>query len=419
MAECEKNTITDKNRKRLTRRRFIAGAGATALSFTVIKPALVRGTEANSKVDLGIIGCGGRGTWIAELFAQHGGYNVVAAADYFQDRVDGCGGKLGVDNARRYIGLSGYRKLLDKVDAVAIESPPYFHAEQAAAAVDAGVHVIVAKPATVDVPGCKLIGESGKKATAKNLVFYVDFQTRANEFYREAVKRAQYGDIGRMVCGEASFKCGDVWNTWNDVAHFLKDAPNDPEARLKAWGMDRKLSGSILVEQTIHAIDVATWIIDADAVSAYGSGGRKHYKYGDIWDYFAVVYHFPKDVVVNCMAKQCDGGHFGDIGCTMYGLDGAIDTHYGGKVSILGSNPYKGGETGNLYPEGTAANIATFHDHITKGQFANSTVGPSVRSNLTSILGREAAYKRREVTWDELLKANEKLESDVIKGLKA
>ena len=127
MAESEKITITGKSQKQITRRRFIAGAGATALSFTVIKPNLVRGTEANSKVDLGIIGCGGRGTWIAELFAQHGGYNVVAAADYFQDRVDNCGGKFGVDNSRRYTGLSGYRKLLDKVDAVAIESPPYFH----------------------------------------------------------------------------------------------------------------------------------------------------------------------------------------------------------------------------------------------------------------------------------------------------
>jgi predicted dehydrogenase len=277
----------------------------------------------------------------------------------------------------------------------------------------------VAKPIAVDVPGCNLIGESGKKAAAKNLVFYVDFQTRANAFYREAVKRVQYGDIGRIVCGETSFKCGDVWNTWNDVAHFLKDNPNDPEARLKAWGMDKKLSGSILVEQTIHAIDVAAWILDADAVSAYGAGGRKHYKYGDIWDYFAVIYRFPKDVVVNCMAKQCDGGDLGDIGCRMYGLDGAIDTHYGGEVTIRGNNPYKGGETGQLYPEGTSANIAAFYDNIAKSNFANTTVAPSVQSNLTSILGRNAAYNRSEVSWDEMIKANEKLESDIIKSLKA
>ncbi|UCF43918.1 MAG: Gfo/Idh/MocA family oxidoreductase [Planctomycetota bacterium] len=415
----DKKKTTEGGDGKISRRDFIAGAAAT--SFVLMKPSLVRGTEANSKIKLGIIGCGMRGKWITDLFQKHGKYEIFAAADYFQDRVDELGEQFGVDKSRRYATLSGYKKLLDSgVDAVAIESPPYFHPEQAAAAVDAGVDVMVAKPAAVDVPGCKLIGLSGKKATAKKLVFYVDFQTRANEFYREAVKRAQYGDIGRLVCGEASFKCGDVWkHGWNPVEPFLKENPTDPETRLKAWGMDKVLSGDILVEQTIHAIDVATWILDADPVSAYGSGGRKHYEYGDIWDYFSAIYHFPNNVLVNLIAKQCDGGHFGNIGCTMYGLDGAIDTRYGGKVSILGSNPYKGGETGNLYPEGTSANIATFYDHVTKGQFTNTTVAPSVRSNLASILARDAAYKGGLLTYDEMLKANEKLESDVIKGLKA
>jgi len=103
----------------------------------------------------------------------------------------------------------------------------------------------------------------------------------------------------------------------------------------------------------------------------------------------------------------------------VYGLTGTIDTHYGGNVAISGSNPYKGGKTGNLYPEGTSANIATFYDNITKRRFDNPTVAPSVRSNLASILAREAAYKHSVVTWDEMVKANEKLESDVIKGLKA
>src|SRR6516225_10323934 len=72
----------------LTRRRFLAGTSASVLAFTVIKPELVRGTEANSKIDFGLIGCGGRGKWIADLLLKHGGYNLVATADYFQDRAD-------------------------------------------------------------------------------------------------------------------------------------------------------------------------------------------------------------------------------------------------------------------------------------------------------------------------------------------
>jgi predicted dehydrogenase len=79
-----------------------------------MKSEVVHGSRANHKVDLGIIGCGGRGAWIADLFQKHGGYNIVAAADHFQDRVDGLGDKLKIPEARRFTGLSGYRRLLEQ-----------------------------------------------------------------------------------------------------------------------------------------------------------------------------------------------------------------------------------------------------------------------------------------------------------------
>jgi len=146
----------------ITRRRFMAGASATALSFTILRPEMIRGAEANSKISLGLIGCGGRGKWIADLFEKNGHFKVAAVADYFPDRAEEAGQKFQVEAAHRYTGLSGYRRLLEqKLDAVAIESPPYFHPEHAEAAVDAGKHVYVAKPIAVDVPGCRSIGESG------------------------------------------------------------------------------------------------------------------------------------------------------------------------------------------------------------------------------------------------------------------
>ena len=79
--------------------------------------------------------------------------------------------------------------LQGKLDAVAIESPPYFHPQQAADAVDAGLHIYQAKPVAVDVPGCQSIQESARKASAKNRCFLVDFQTRTDPFYQEAIRR--------------------------------------------------------------------------------------------------------------------------------------------------------------------------------------------------------------------------------------
>jgi predicted dehydrogenase len=395
---------------RISRRKFVAGASAAALSFAVITPHLVRGDEANSKIDIGMIGCGQRGTWITRIFLAHGGYNVVAAADYFQDRVDEFGEKFKIDPTRRYTGLSCYRKMLEqKLDAVVIESPPYFHPEQAAAAVDAGRHVYLAKPIAVDVPGCQSIAESGKRAAAKRLCFLVDFQTRTHPLYQEAVKRVQQGDIGRIVCGEACYQAGSPWTRMEEA---LKADPTNAECRVRAWGLDKRLSGDVIVEQNIHALDVATWILDQQPIRAYGMGGRTVRTVGDCWDHFAVIFTFPNDILVSFCSKQFGKG-YDDILCRMYGATGVIDTHYSGKVSVQGDVPYEGGETRNLYTEGAERNIADFYNNITEGQVSDDTVAASVRSNLTAILGRTAAYERREVTWDEMMKANERVDADL------
>ena len=61
----------------------------------MVQPTQMFGAPTGPKVDIGLIGCGGRGQWIAELFRKHGGYNVVAVADYFPDKADAAGDKFG------------------------------------------------------------------------------------------------------------------------------------------------------------------------------------------------------------------------------------------------------------------------------------------------------------------------------------
>jgi len=391
----------------LSRRQFLAGSSAAAFSLTLMRPGLVSGSQVNSKITIGVIGCGSRGSWITDLFLQHGGYQVAAAADYFQDKVDAFGEKFRVEPARRYTGLSGYKKVLDsKVDAVVIESPPYFHPGQAAAAVDAGVHVYTAKPIAVDVPGCQSIAASSQRAAANQRCFLVDFQTRTEPLYQEAVKRAQGGAIGRIICGEAAYFADSPW-TWQ--IEYLRLHPQDPEGRLRAWGVDRSLSGDIITEQNIHSIDVATWILDQHPLRATGSGGLKSRTEGTCWDHFSVIFAFPDDVLVSFCSKQFGAG-YDDILCRMYGTEGDIETHYQGEVNIRGRSPYAGGKCPTLYRDGAVRNIATFYESVAKADFSNSTVAPSVRSNLTTILGRTAAYKGSEVTWDEMMKAGEQFE---------
>ena len=394
----------------VTRRQFIARAGASAISLTILNPKHVGATEANSKLDLGLIGCGNRGTWIADLFRNHGGYNIAAVADYFPDKADAAGEKFGLPASRRFTGLSCHRKLLEcKLDAVAIESPPYFHAQQAADAIEAGKHVYLAKPIAVDVPGCHSVAENGRKATTKKQVFLVDFQTRATPAFQEIVKRVQAGQIGAIKSVEAAYMCDLPFAAMD--GQFRKSNRNTT-ARLRAWAIDRTLSGDIITEQNIHSLDVATWFLDAQPIKATGAGGRARDFLGDAWDHFSVIYTFPQDVFLTFNSKQF-GAAYSDIMCRIYGASGTADTHYGGNVHMRGRDEFFDATTTSIYADGAVNNIATFYKNIKEGDYSNPTISPSVRSTLTTILGRTAAYKRSEVTWSGMIEANEKWEFDI------
>jgi myo-inositol 2-dehydrogenase / D-chiro-inositol 1-dehydrogenase len=388
----------------IPRRAFLAGA-TTATTLALLKPSLVLGAAAIPTLDIGLIGCGGRGSWIANLFVQSGKYRLVACADYFQDKADAVGQKFGIDPARRYTGLSGYRRLLEgKLDAVVIETPPYFHPLHAAAAVDAGKHVYLAKPVAVDAPGCLAIAEAGRRATAKKQVFLVDFQTRANEHFRKAMGEVHQGAIGKLVMAEAFYP-------WSGGGRG--EPPTRPEDQLRNWYYVLPLSGDFIVEQSIHSLDVATWIIDADPVRARGTGGHKVRPADSIYDHFCVTYWFPNDLVLSFTCIQSIPLVKDEIRARAFGADGFIDVDYFGRVVLKGREAATNASVDDLYTSGTVVNINEFHEAILQGDCSNRTVAPSVRSNLTAVLGREAAYRKTELTLAELVREGRKLEPNL------
>jgi myo-inositol 2-dehydrogenase/D-chiro-inositol 1-dehydrogenase len=389
-----------------TRRDFLGTAGTVA-GAAILAPRTVFGAEANSKVAVGLIGCGGRGRWIADLFYKHGGYEIAAVHDYFPEKAVAAGAQFNVPEARRFSGLDGHKRLLEqKLDAVMIESPPYFHPAQAADAVEAGRHVYLAKPVAVDVPGCVSVEESGRRATAKKLCFQVDFQTRAHPAYQEVARWVHGGKIGRIITVESNYQTSTMFAGMGE--QLAKD-PTNAELRLRCWAIDRILSGDVITEQNIHAQDVVTWMLDAAPLKAVGTGGLAR-GFGTCWDHFSVIYTFPNQIINTFNSKQV-GSAYDDILCRVYGTEGTADTHYFGEVWVKSkSDGYNGGKLANLYLEGAVNNIATFHRNIVAGDVSNPTVAPSVRSNLTTILGRTAAYAGGEVTWADMMKRAEKWE---------
>jgi len=381
-----------------SRRGLLGAAG-----LLVLKPETVFGSQANSAVEIGIVGCGGRGNYIGGFFQEYAGARIVALHDPFQDRLEGIQQKLKLSGPRLYRGLEGYRDLVgSRLDAVVIESPPYFHPEQAEAAVAAGKHVFIAKPLAVDVPGCLRIREAGRRARGK-LSFLVDFQTRAQPAFQEAAARVHNGAIGALVMGHVYYHTGRL------RPQSKPGMPPD-EARLRDWTFDKVLSGDIIVEQHIHVLDVANWYTRTHPLKAYGTGGRKaRTDVGDCWDHFLVLFWYPDQVRVDFSSNQFLKG-FHDMCIRFYGTAGTVDTHYGGYLRIAGDNPWPGVEKDDTFRQGAIANVRSFVESLRTGKYLNN-VEESVESNLTAILGRMAAYGERLVSWEEMMRSGEKLEA--------
>jgi myo-inositol 2-dehydrogenase / D-chiro-inositol 1-dehydrogenase len=392
-----------------SRRGFLGGAASGILLVT---PRIAFGTQANSTVEFGLIGCGNRGSWLTPLFIEHTGARLVAGADVVRANLNTYGEKFKVDASRLYYGPNAYRELIaSNVDAVVIETPPYYHPIHARAAIDGGKPVYLAKPVAVDVPGCNDILAAGRLAASKNLSFWVDFQIRAQENFQEAASRVHRGDIGKPAFGEAFFHGARIGYTANHPEL-------DPElSRLKNHYTDRELGGDILVEQGIHVIDAMNWYMQGHPVKAFGTGGLGDWKGlpQDVgpngWDHYAVTYWYPNGAHVSCIETQL-ALTTGGIVANCLGPLGTLETKYNGSLRIYGKNPWPGVERDQTMNQGTTNNIKTFVRSIRESKPVNNAP-TAVESTLTGILGREAALTESILAWDDLLKSTKRYQVDL------
>ena len=402
--------------KVLSRRQFVANTMAVTAAWSA--PGLAGAAEPSKPaktIKLGLIGCGGRGTWLSKLFLKHGGYTIHAVADYFENVAAQAGETFGVDKARRFSGLSGYKRLLDSgVDAVAIEDVPYFYPEQAQAAVEAGLHVYIAKPVAVDVPGTLSIGESGKLATQKKLCFLVDYQLPSDPAMIEIATRVRAGGLGPLAHIASS---GFGWHAWPDPP-----LEKTIESRLRGqiWLSDTALSGDTIVSYDIHIIDGILAIIGKPPVAATGrSRVCRAQPHGDRTDAAGVVYERDDGLIWTHVTQAIDNNFdVVTLSASLFGMKATAHIRYGGKVYVRGGEKHYVGQIGKVFNEGVERNIAAFHANIIAGRFENSTVQRAVDGTLTAILGREAAARGRFLTMEQLIKENKELKVD-LSGLKA
>ncbi|MBU4459596.1 MAG: Gfo/Idh/MocA family oxidoreductase [Verrucomicrobia bacterium] len=398
-----------------SRRRFLGGTLAAGAAASALGPLRLPAQEAPEvapvrKVKLGLIGCGGRGSWLGNLFQQHGGYDIRAVADYFPERAEKAGEKFGVDVSHRFSGLGAHRRILESgVEAVTVVNVPHFHPLHAHAAIEAGLHVYAAKPVAVDVPGALSVQETGRRATQKKLCYLVDYQMGTDPVNIEVVKRIHEGGLGRLMHID-SLGFSPPWG---------EPPIETQEDRLRWWLATTALSGDVIGENTVHSINAVLWAVGRRPTAAVGRSrvGRDQPKC-EFRQVYLVTYEFEDGLLWTHRCQSLRNEMEWALKFDAYGDKATALVSYRGKSYVRGGPMhYGGGEVVSLYDQGAIRNIATFHRNIVEGRFDNPTVQPAGDDVLTAVLGREACQRGEALTMETILKENKALEFDLA-GLK-
>jgi len=236
----------------MNRREFLqAGTGAVS-GMLLINSRVAFGYEANSAVRHALLGCGNRGSSVAESFARNTPARIVALGDIFPDKLDAGHDRFnkileslsqpGIDEKLLFKGPHAFDQLANSrdVDLIQISTPPYFHVHHLEAAVAGGKHVYCEKPVGIDIAQAKHALEIAKRVKPNQSVD-VGFQCRMAPPIAALQEKIKGGDLGKIVT---------ISGNYNAPASTEKKAvgTGKDEYRLRNWLWDRVLSGDILVE---------------------------------------------------------------------------------------------------------------------------------------------------------------------------
>jgi myo-inositol 2-dehydrogenase / D-chiro-inositol 1-dehydrogenase len=406
----------------------LAGAGAILSSCKRTPdnkelglPPILKGAPKGKKLRAGLIGCGARGTGAAINFISSGpDLELVALADVFQDKIDACRARFASFNLpiaaeNCFTGFDGYKKLmaLPDIDVVLLATPCKFRPEHFLEAVNTNKHVFMEKPLAVDSVGIRSIITTAKKAAAIGLCVVTGTQRRHQEDYIETYKQVQGGAIGRITSAKAFWNQDHVWFRereagWNDMEYMIRN-----------WNNFCWLCGDHILDTHVHNIDVINWFIGKHPERAIGYGGRARRVTGDQYDFFSIDFDYGTGVSSHSMCREIDSCTNG-TGELIMGTEGYTNCNntiwdLNGKVKWQFNYPKD--ENGNQTNTIKIPSYVQEHMHlvhaIRTGNYVNEAETTAI-STLTAIMGRQAAYTGRAVTWDEIFKSDMELGPKVI-----
>jgi predicted dehydrogenase len=364
----------------MNRRSFLFGTLAASAAL----PARAQSAAA---VGAGVIGTGNRGSAdLASALAQPG-VKINALCDLKPDRLDKAATAAASHKPATY---KDYRDLLARsdIDAVIIATPCDLHVEMAIAALKAGKHVYCEKPAGITPESIQRLVDA---ARASSRVFQIGQQMRSMLRLRRAIEKIHEGAIGEVIMVKAQ-------------RHASADLPHDSSSN--DWFFDARRSGDVIVEMSVHNLDVCNWVVNSRPERAAGFGGTLLWKNDPPgrtnMDGYTLSYDYANGVKLSYTQVffHPRGMAGGGQSTYVYGTKGGVDLDTATAYSL--DRDTKPVVLAERAEEDRHAHMAAFFESIRSGRKSPADITVGATAALTAILGREAIYKKQVITWQSL-----------------
>ncbi|MGA2135372.1 MAG: Gfo/Idh/MocA family oxidoreductase [Bryobacteraceae bacterium] len=323
----------------MERRQFVQNVTGAA-AWTALSASRVLG--ANDRVQVGIIGCGGRGRTVMREMLRAPNTSLAAACDVYDTNAQRAATDLSGGQAKT---LGDFRRLLEMraIDAVQISTPDHWHAIATVLALEAGKHVYVEKPFALTIREGRAMVEAARRT---GRILYPGTQHRSAPHIAEAARMVQNGEIGEVSLVR-------VWNSGNIAPDLMKKQPDsDPPAGLDwdfysgpsplapfnrrrfltTYRVFYDYAGGYITDYGNHRVDSVHQIMNATGPHTISAVGRRlcPENAGDIFDLHVVTYQYPgfvMEYVANWVNSNGVGGR--SPGMNYYGMRGAYNRPHG------------------------------------------------------------------------------------------
>ncbi len=337
-----------------TRRRFLASTSTAAASLSLGSYLHAGDAAARKPLSVALVGCGGRGSYLAGLFQSQPGVTLSWVCDVDTGRL-ARGEKLARGKVKT---SSDIRKVLaDKnLDAVIVATPDHWHAPAAILACNAGKHVYVEKPCSHNVREGRLLVEAARR---NKRVVQHGTQVRSTTMMIDAVKLLRDGIIGDVKMSKAwnIQRRGNIgkgspgtppatldYDNWVGPAEFIPYQANRTHG---GWHWWYHFGTGDMGNDGVHDIDYARWGLGVDTHPSLISAGGGKFFFDDDQEFPDTQYvsfqydgegndRDQKILVYEQRLWSTNYPHNVDSGVEFYGTGGQMFLSRRGKIAVYG-----------------------------------------------------------------------------------